>query len=369
MVGDDIITLNKIIAKEYLDSAQNLKPNQRFSQEVIQLLITAIRDKKQLYNRLIIAEAFGYLTKHTELFSILVEIFLEKEKDIEGQFTDSLNFVAGNSMLKFSERKAEVKEILLRALRDSKFETVRLSATNLLGKEFQEDAKELKPIFKKIAREDKSLNVRIQAWQRFVGLAIGEEVKTEQEAIKREIVYSSVFKVLEKVQPGLQVTISRIIELSDQFYYEKAEEMRHFGIELHKYPEETYIEIIKEILESKNLKGKYFDFEQVFVRGGDEKTLAIAPIGLSKEYLCYNCGNIIEKETKICSSCNEGILKCQICKQPISFGEEAGKCSFCESMGHLDHFQEWIKVSGKCPTCRRKLPIEGIVPLSAEIKK
>jgi hypothetical protein len=109
LVDKEILVLNKVIAEEYLKIAQDLKPNQRFPQEVIQLLITAVRDKKQLYNRLIIAETFGYLTKHPELFPILVELFLEKEKDIEGQFTDSLNFVAGNSLLKFSERKSEVK--------------------------------------------------------------------------------------------------------------------------------------------------------------------------------------------------------------------------------------------------------------------
>ena len=317
MSNKDSILLNKAIAKEYLELAKSLDKNQRFADEVIELLVSGIKNKKLLYIRSIIAETFGYLTMHPELFPILEEIFLEKEKHIEGEYTESLNFVVGKSLLEFTNKKIEVKEILLYALRDSLYEMVRITATNLLGTHFQDDAKELIPIFKKIIREDKSQKVRIQAWQRFVGLGNRVEVKTEQEILKREIAYLALFKVLEKVQPGLQISIDRIIELSDKFYYEKAEEMRYFGIELIKYPEEIYIDLIKEIIENKNLNGKYFDFEQVFVRG-DEKTPSITPTALSKEYLCYNCGNIIEKETNNCPDCEKDIPKSMKILVPLS---------------------------------------------------
>jgi len=85
--------------------------------------------------------------------------------------------------------------------------------------------------------------------------------------------------------------------------------------------------------------------------------------------ICFYCGLPLEFGEEKCSSCNKAIIKCNVCKLAISFGDEAGKCSLCESIGHMDHFQEWVKTQGKCPTCMQKLPIDGIVPISEEIKK
>ena len=80
-------------------------------------------------------------------------------------------------------------------------------------------------------------------------------------------------------------------------------------------------------------------------------------------YTCYHCGNPIEKHSTKCSSCENEILKCCVCKLPISFGDNVGQCSLCEAKGHLTHMQEWVKTQGKCPTCLQHLPVEGIVPL------
>jgi len=41
----------------------------------------------------------------------------------------------------------------------------------------------------------------------------------------------------------------------------------------------------------------------------------------------------------------------------------------CEAIGHLDHMQEWVKTSGKCPQCLQSIPIEGIVPLDTNEEK
>jgi len=76
------------------------------------------------------------------------------------------------------------------------------------------------------------------------------------------------------------------------------------------------------------------------------------------------CGDPIEKfDEGSCVSCQKVLLRCSVCKLPISFGEEAGYCSLCESPAHIDHLQEWLKTQGKCPKCRQKLPLEGIVPI------
>ncbi|MHA1435210.1 MAG: hypothetical protein ACTSO7_15315 [Candidatus Heimdallarchaeota archaeon] len=70
-----------------------------------------------------------------------------------------------------------------------------------------------------------------------------------------------------------------------------------------------------------------------------------------------------------CTSCGKEILKCVVCKLPISFGEEIGKCSLCEAKGHLVHMEEWVKTQGKCPYCQQELPLQGVIPEIEELKK
>jgi len=81
------------------------------------------------------------------------------------------------------------------------------------------------------------------------------------------------------------------------------------------------------------------------------------------KYSCFNCGNPISRNAEFCSECNEKILVCSVCKLPVNYVEDAGKCSLCEAKGHLNHLQEHVKVYGKCPICGRKIPPEGIVPI------
>ena len=90
---------------------------------------------------------------------------------------------------------------------------------------------------------------------------------------------------------------------------------------------------------------------------------------ISKTYSCYYCGEPNEKNDLLCSKCNEKILFCSVCKLQIVFGETIGKCSLCDSISHLNHFQEWVKTQGKCPNCLQELPIEGIVPITDDVKK
>lgn len=77
---------------------------------------------------------------------------------------------------------------------------------------------------------------------------------------------------------------------------------------------------------------------------------------------CFYCGFPIEKHFKLCPDCGKKVVKCIVCKLPVTFGEEVGKCSLCEAKGHIAHMQEWVKTQGKCPVCLQSLPVEGIVP-------
>lgn len=363
------ITMNPTIAQEYLNLVKSQPADTIYSEELIQLFLHTIKEESNTEIRKIIAKTLGFLTMHPEVYPALVEVFQTGETGLVLKFQNSLNYFAGLSLINFTENLDETKALFLRTLRDAPEEFKRILAIYLLGSHFPGDVMELKLIFKKIFREDKSQKVRAEAWLRFVGIVLEEEIKTEQEALKREITLSAIYEVLTNVQPGIQVPLTRIIELSDEPYFAHAEEMRSYGIDLHKYSSEVYIELIQEIITNKNIQGKYFEYEQVFVREGKESTPALAPVAMSKNYLCHNCGTPIEKDTKTCSACKKEIPKCNVCKLPISFGEDAGKCSLCESKGHLVHFQEWVKVKGKCPTCLEKIPIEGIVPLTGELKK
>lgn len=85
-----------------------------------------------------------------------------------------------------------------------------------------------------------------------------------------------------------------------------------------------------------------------------------------KHFTCYYCGIPLEKDIQFCADCGEELLTCSVCKLPIAFGDDVGMCSLCEAKGHLAHLQEWIKIKGECPVCMQKLPMEGIVFLTAE---
>lgn len=90
---------------------------------------------------------------------------------------------------------------------------------------------------------------------------------------------------------------------------------------------------------------------------------------MSKYYSCYLCGFPIESTSQICPDCKSDIIKCAVCKLPISFGDEIGSCVLCEAKGHLTHMQEWLKTQGKCPVCLQKLPVEGLMQKKTKQKK
>jgi rubrerythrin len=49
------------------------------------------------------------------------------------------------------------------------------------------------------------------------------------------------------------------------------------------------------------------------------------------------------------------VERCIVCNLAIKKEEPIGRCTQCGHPGHLDHFQEWIKIKGVCPFCKRKI--------------
>jgi len=221
-------------------------------------------------------------------------------------------------------------------------------------------------IVRNIARETKSEQLKATAWKT---LQTFTNIDEERVLYQKELIYGVLHDILIKFQPNIQVPLLRIAELATPILDEKFQENKFAKLNIKYVTKESFDEVMKEIIFNKDLAGEYFEMEQVFVRKEGDEIFSLTSSSYSKKYNCNNCGMPIEKEYKTCSGCNKEILKCNVCKLPISFGEAAGKCSLCETQGHLSHLQEWVKIKGKCPTCQKKLPIEGIVPLEVELKK
>ncbi|MGC9781011.1 MAG: hypothetical protein HZR80_17335 [Candidatus Heimdallarchaeota archaeon] len=84
----------------------------------------------------------------------------------------------------------------------------------------------------------------------------------------------------------------------------------------------------------------------------------------SKHQTCFWCGYPLDMHSEFCSDCGKRKLRCIVCKLPISFGDDVGKCSLCESIGHFTHLFEWIKTKGFCPHCLRNIPTQAIISAS-----
>jgi len=336
------------------------------------------------------AKALSKMDFSPDVYPVLLELFKE------GIEFDNFSWEIGKEVITFSGSYNDVKEIILGMLQSSihykrmlglgiireystlirkgrkskKTATARKSGhvtshpkTDLLLEQIQND---WLIIVRNMLRESKSQQLRTTSWKTLQTFTNLEE---ERELFQKELIYGVLHDILIKFQPNIQVPLQRIAELATPILTEQFQVNNYAGLHIQNVTKELYDDVLKEIIAKDDLTGEYFELEQVFVRKGGKESYSLTSSSYSKKYNCNNCGMPIEKEDKVCSGCNKVILKCNVCKLPISFGEAAGKCSLCETQGHLSHLQEWVKIKGKCPTCQKKLPIEGIVPLSAELEK
>jgi len=151
--------------------------------------------------------------------------------------------------------------------------------------------------------------------------------------LKEEDKIQKIKEILIEFRMNVPVQISRIVQLSN-------------------LPEKEVIDYIKRLITNGVIIGDFLELENVFI-----KTSQFKP---KSEITCFFCGNPITALNSKCTKCQREVIKCSVCKLPISFGEEVGKCSLCEASAHLNHLQEWVKTQGKCPYCLQELPEEGI---------
>jgi len=296
-------------------------------------------------------------------------------------------------LLEFPNNYAEIKEAIFEMMHSpEKYKKMLATGMivhcseklNYLSQEQLE--KDWLQIIRNLIQESKIPEVRLIALKALANIA--PDIYYEKELLQKELVYNVVFDLLNKFQPNIQVPLSRIMELtSPTINTEIAFLKKNFRVEptrtKNRAPQpprqnkpiqwditkEFYEETLREIVKNDDLSGEFFPLEQVFVKKDGKERYSLTVSSRTKSYICYNCGMPIEKENTKCSSCGKEILKCNVCKLPISFGEETGTCKFCESKGHLSHLQEWLKIKGTCPTCQKKLTIDEIVPIFLEEKK
>ncbi|NHJ47658.1 MAG: hypothetical protein FK733_07715 [Asgard group archaeon] len=88
----------------------------------------------------------------------------------------------------------------------------------------------------------------------------------------------------------------------------------------------------------------------------------------TSEKSCFFCGSPLDKKTNSCPKCSQEVLKCSVCKLPISHNDQTATCPKCESKAHLSHLYEWVKTQGKCPTCLQDIKLRNLILSSTELE-
>lgn len=193
-----------------------------------------------------------------------------------------------------------------------------------------------------------------------------KRIQALQESKNEEIIQKSVEKTLVQISSTTPVSLGKIIDYTKKMLESEMKNDSNLRRNLLKLITKNTCEkhIISILLQNGDL-GKYYDVEQVF-----EKKIYDSKITQEttrKVVNCYYCGFPLDENDLSCTSCKKEITICVVCKLPVSFGDNIGQCSLCESKGHLTHLQEWVKVKGKCPHCLQEMPIESI--MQVEIKE
>ena len=214
-----------------------------------------------------------------------------------------------------------------------------------------EEAKELLLDFLAVYGNDKIFLRKLEALYSWLNLRYDESAVLKEINFRRhkDTAYSQILEFLSTVRPNIPVTLPRIAKFVD-------------------FPEDKMQVLLMKLLDANPEVGEYLELEQVFIRKEDTENLIH---NLRARYsTCFYCGTPFDSiDQTICSSCEKEILKCSVCKLPISFGEDIGQCTLCESKGHLVHMEEWVKTQGKCPSCLQEIPLQGIEPIKEIIKK
>lgn len=165
----------------------------------------------------------------------------------------------------------------------------------------------------------------------------------------KDSAYPIIVEFLSTVRPNIDIALHRIVKIVE-------------------FPEKRMHELLVQLVEEYPGIGEYLNLEQVFIRKQDSD--GIFRELKAKYSTCYNCGMPVDAtDLSNCPNCDNEIIECNLCKSPISYGEELGQCSLCEVFGHLKHLEEWVKKHGICPTCLQEISLQGVISIKKDEKK
>lgn len=118
---------------------------------------------------------------------------------------------------------------------------------------------------------------------------------------------------------------------------------------------EVIIKVLDLMTKNREITGKMDYTTQVF---------AYEPPGAL--YLCPYCGVEVRKEATYCSKCLNQIFKCAICFRFIK-PNELVHCPKCNATAHEQHFLEWVKKTGSCPVCQNKLYEQEVAKIACAV--
>jgi len=274
----------------------------------------------------------------------------------------------GEKLFNFPDTYNELKEAILEMLHSTEkysrmlaTATIKRCSTRPSYVSNEQLIKDWLQILRNLIHDSKIPEVRMIALKSLPDIV--PDILAEVESLRKEQAYDVLYNIISQFQPNVQVPLNRIIELASPSIDEQTLFFRkHLSIRMPTwdFTKEMYKDVLKEIVANGAIAGEYFELEQVFARKNGKELISLTSSLIAKKYVCYYCGSSIKRDNKTCDNCKNEILRCNICKQPLSLGEEVVACKHCETKSHFDHLHEWVKIQGKCPTCQKKLTTEDI---------
>ena len=158
-----------------------------------------------------------------------------------------------------------------------------------------------------------------------------------------------------------EIAINRILDIFAEDYKYNRSETQSGQLIYHDFTKELFENILERTIRQVALDSEIFKYSRLNNSIMKVATLGMAQpkegpriINITSSIRCPNCQNKFDKSSTFCSHCGEKILKCSICLLPL-LNENTGTCPSCNNTFHLNHIEEVIKVTGKCPICKEKL--------------
>ncbi len=88
----------------------------------------------------------------------------------------------------------------------------------------------------------------------------------------------------------------------------------------------------------------------------ENKTVELDTVSSPIGDVCINCGAVFKEEIEThCPSCGIRRERCPICQRFIAGRQDLLGCPFCNTFGHANEMEAWVRKKVKCPHCGHRL--------------